>query len=472
MIPAPNMKKGAIGITPAARRYALQELCRRAGLLGHEWRVEHSADRRTLTLISNPAASAEIDFPAFDEELDPALCVQKSWPFDPPVSQAAVVPNFIIPYARTGSIPGQPLFLEISPHGFRCTEDLLASIVLVLSRFEEIHAQRHDEHGRSRAVDSLAVRDGYLQRPIVDEYALALQQLLQTLIPAWTPPPRALRVKLSHDIDEVGIPFTLRETAGHLLHRAPKLALHDLLSLATETRPGNLVQVVAICLEAKQRGLHSALYWKASAKTSFDSGYDLADSRVREVIEWARNHDLELGVHPGYQTFQSPPDLAAEVSRCRTVLGPGPIGGRQHYLRWSPETWQHWEQCGLAYDSTVGYADRVGFRAGTCWPYAPWLWNQDRPAHLLEIPLVVMDRTLAASVYMSMTPGESLAALRKLLRNCQAVGGVFTLLWHNSCLTHPWSAYYPQIFDELSGLTNYDWKPDFKNLSAMLPASQ
>ena len=43
---------------------------------------------------------------------------------------------------------------------------------------------------------------------------------------------------------------------------------------------------------------------------------------------------------------------------------------RQHYLRWrAPTTWQNWEDAGLDYDSTVGYADHVGFRAGTCYEY-------------------------------------------------------------------------------------------------------
>src|SRR5205807_6191871 len=103
-------------------------------------------------------------------------------------------------------------------------------------------------------------------------------------------------------------------------------------------------------------------------------------------IDWLQDQGVEMGVHPGYYTFLSPDQLLQEVQSVRTVLGKSPVGGRQHYLRWCPETWLHWERCGRAYDSTVGYADAIGFRAGTCIPYRPWLPALNREANLVEIP--------------------------------------------------------------------------------------
>ena len=51
--------------------------------------------------------------------------------------------------------------------------------------------------------------------------------------------------------------------------------------------------------------------------------------------------------------------------------------------------WALWEGCGLAYDSTLGYADRTGFRAGTCFPYRPWLLDAAREARcLVSFPAV------------------------------------------------------------------------------------
>ena len=115
--------------------------------------------------------------------------------------------------------------------------------------------------------------------------------------------------------------------------------------------------------------------------------------------------------------------------------------------------------CGLAYDSTVGFADRVGFRAGTCFPYHPWLLHLNREANLIEIPLIVMDKTLME--YMGLSPEESLEEIYRSAARCRVVGGVFTLLWHNSSVANPkYSAAYSKALDHLGPADRYDWKSD------------
>lgn len=464
------MADGKLDITEAARRYALGELCRRAGVRGEfrqSWQVNRTDDGRTLAICAAGSPIRRIEFPAFDRELRPELCVRKAWPFAAPAHLANIVPDFVVPYARADSSVGEPLFREIEPGRFRCTEDLLAATALVLSRHEEIEPQRHDAHGRFEAASSMAVRDGYLDRPIVDECGLALESVIRAVAPDWQPAPRRLRVKLSHDIDEIGIPFSLRDIAVQLFsRRSISTGLRDLASGIAPVRPGSLLQVMEICSIAEQHGLRSTLYWKATPPGPFDSGYSLADPRVARVIAWARERNIEMGVHPGYSTFLAPAKLREEADRCRQAVRQEHIGGRQHYLRWRPETWVHWEQCGLAYDSTLGYADRVGFRAGTCVPYFPWLWRENRRADILEIPLIMMDRTLTSAQYMGLAPEESVAALKMLMRRCEAAGGVLTLLWHNNCLGRPFSRYYPRLFAELAGTENYDWESDVAEFSS------
>lgn len=453
------MSGEGVEVSAEARRYALEELCRRAGLdqeTRRAWRVESGQDGQTLVLCASGTVGGRIEFPVSPGKLRSDLTVRKAWPF---AVVNEVVPDFAIPYAQADAKSGEPLLVETTPRNFRCTEDVLAATVLVLSRYEELDPPRRDAHGRFEAATSMAVRDGYLERPIVDEYGLALQAVLQAMMPGWNPAARKLRVKLSHDIDEVGIPFSLRDAAVQLIARhSIRAGLRDLASGIASVMPGSLLQVKEICSIAEEYGLRSALYWKASKPGPHDSGYSIADPRVAEVIAWARERNIEMGVHPGYQTFLSMEELSGEVKRCQTALQCERIGGRQHYLRWRPETWTHWEQCGLAYDSTLGYADRVGFRAGTCVPYRPWLWRENRRAELIEIPLIMMDRTLTSAQYMGLSPNESLALLKTLMRRCGCVGGVLTLLWHNNCLGRPFSAYYPRIFAELAGAENHDWE--------------
>ena len=461
-----------LSITPKARFYALRELARRAGVKPSffaEWRVQLE-DERTRVWIGE---SKSVDFPNAAEDFwreinNGEFHVEHAhWPYAPAARVLRQVPEFIVPFASR-EIRG-PLFRIFDEHRADCPVDLLSSIWLTLSRFEETLPGERDIHGRFTAAQSLASKRGFLQRPIVDEYGFAFEQVLLALVPGWEPRERELQVKLSHDIDHVGLPFQFRATAGHLLTRQnADAAFRDALSPFTNILPAHLQCVLEIVNVAKEHGLESAVYWKSSRPGPFDSGYDLNDAKVQRAIGQLRDAGTELGVHPSYDTFHKPGQLLAEVESMRDALGERELGGRQHYLRWSPLTWQHWESCGLKYDSSVGFADHIGFRAGTCFPYRPWLLDLNREADLLEIPLLVMEGTFP--VYMKLGREESLEAACACIARCKTVGGVFTFLFHNHALLDSdlrWL--YEQLLQRLRGVRNYDWRAELQELCPTLP---
>ena len=108
-----------------------------------------------------------------------------------------------------------------------------------------------------------------------------------------------------------------------------------------------------------------------------------------------------------------------------------------HYLRWrQPTTLQAWEDAGMSYDSTLGYADRPGFRCGTCFEYPAFNPVTLESLKMRVRPLVAMECTIIDPVYMALGTGDaSLRTFADLAERCRLVGGSFTLLWHNSYLT-------------------------------------
>jgi hypothetical protein len=364
--------------------------------------------------------------------------------------------DFKIPFSSSAAADLGPLFRVTGDATIDCAVDLLSSAFLTLSRFEETLPGGRDRYGRFSAFSSVAWRDGFLNRPIVDEYGLAFSEAIQRLLPGWQPELPRFRVKLGHDVDEIGVPFNLRGIVGHTIRRGqPGASLRDCAApwLGIDTNYQHLLRkVIALSL---QRGLKPTVYWKASAPGPHDTGYDPRHPSIRAMIDDFQSHGLEMGIHPGYETFESPEKLKAEVATLREVLGEVHVGGRQDFLRWTPKTWEHWEACGLAYDASVGYADHVGFRAGTCQPYHPWLASQNRQAELLEIPLLAMDCTLQS--YMKADADEALRLLRDCASRCREVGGVFTLVWHHTRLPHlGYARAYRAFLDELSGPEIYD----------------
>lgn len=462
-----------VRITPQSRGYAISELARRAGVsreFQRQWTIRVDANETTITL--DAAGERTIVFPHASPDLLRELSagrirtVRRRWMNGPQNAALLNIPDLVVPFAKDTDTFPKSLFISRRTGQLECTVDLPLSILMTLSRWEETLKREFDRHGRFPAKDSIAFRDGFLNRPIVDEYALAFQQAIQVCYPAWQPAQKSLRIKLSHDADHVGIPFRWRDAIRHTTHhRRPLDSARDVFGLISGSEPSDLRALREIVRLSLSRNLDSAVYWKASQPTPRDSGYDPRHRKIREIIAWLNENQVECGVQPGYDTFRAPEKLRREIQILREAMGDGPLGGRQHYLRWCPETWIHWETCGLAYDSSVCFAEHIGFRAGTCIPYRPWLFALNRASELLEIPLLVMDRTLLN--YMRLTHEQSVEAVRDCVARCRAVGGVFTLVWHNNHLLDPeFNSLYLRILPLLVDGERYDWTREYRGDSA------
>ena len=449
-----------INPTPEARVYAVKELARRAGVsrdFFREWRIEVRQDHTVVSFGSD--SSAKVYFPHISEIqlrqlASGGIPVGRAAWFHPP-GHKGIPADLFLPFCDLSCDSFQPLYTEVDQKTVACRADLLVSILFTLSRVEETFSPARDEHSRFPASASLAFRHNFLNRPILDEHGLAFQQVLSFLLPSWRPETRTMYVKLTHDIDDVGIPFQARASLGHAFKRKRlSAATRDVLGLVTPALPAELVQVEKLAAISSTHGMRSAFYWKASPRGPRDSGYDPSSEKIKRVIDRLKLAGFELGVHPGYETFANRSKLADEVAVLRKTLDLNELGGRQHYLRWSPETWLDWEACGLSYDSSLGFAEQFGFRAGTAYAFRPWCLRENREINLVELPLLLMDCTPVK--YMKLSLAEGVRQMEALIQRTAFTGGVFTLLWHNTPLLDPdYDGWYEAILGLLSGVPSF-----------------
>jgi hypothetical protein len=357
----------------------------------------------------------------------------------------------------SGAEDGRKPFAELRSDGTVVFyADIIAATFFMLSRWEEMDVPLRDEHERFPGTASVACKQGFLGRPVVDEYALILREWLKLLLPGWAPKTRPFSVKLSHDVDQIrrfpNWRVAVRTFGGDLLKR--RNPRH-----AWQTGVDAVAQKVALDRTPYFRGVHSLaeLSHRYGMDATFcfmtaepgprENDYDPTSPLVRHCIADLRKQGFGIGLHAGYHTFNDPLRLAEEKARLDAVLGETQYGGRQHYLRFRvPDTWRHWERVGFTYDSTMTYADHEGFRCGTCHPFRPFDVEQNRELLLREWPLIVMDTTLHR--YRGLTPEQGEARILELAGRCKQVEGTFTLLWHNSSLDwewRPWAEMYRRI---------------------------
>jgi hypothetical protein len=336
-----------------------------------------------------------------------------------------------LPRTPLASVDGVPLL-----YGTPERPDLLGSAFFCLTRYEELVDATRDERDRYPATASLAFREGFLGRPVADEYAQLLRGLLERRWPRLPWQRHAFSVVPSHDVDHpLATGPRLRPAAAELLRR------RDLDgALRRLVRGPRAVDTFDWTMdESERRGLRSAFYFIAGhTGGAIDGDYSLEDPWIRRLLRRIDERGHEIGLHPSHETFRDPEATIAEADRLRRTLDElgidqERIGGRQHFLRWeNPATWRAWEAAGLAYDSSLGYSDRPGFRSGTCREHPVFDLRERRTLALRERPLLVMDVTLV--LHLGLGDDETVAAAHELRAEAVRVQGDYTVLWHNNHL--------------------------------------
>jgi hypothetical protein len=328
--------------------------------------------------------------------------------------------------------------------------DIFGSAFFMLTRYEEVVKQERDEHDRFPGTASTASEAGFLNRPIVDEYVEILWAVLKSLWPDLTRKRREFTMCVSHDVDESSrygfssIPQLIRAMGGDILfrHDFRRAFMGPVIRLGSTEKihsadPYNTFDFI---MDLSERyGLISAFYFICGrSHKNYDAQYQINHPSMRHLLRKIHKRGHEIGLHPSYNTYQKPHAIVAEAEHLRKVCAQEGIiqdkwGGRMHYLRWETPTTQYgWERAGMAYDSTMSYADLAGFRCGTCHEYPAFDPLNHKELKLRIRPLIAMETTIIDQKYMGMglTP-YAFDEFIKLKRECQKVAGTFTLLWHN-----------------------------------------
>src|SRR4029077_10450471 len=142
-----------------------------------------------------------------------------------------------------------------------------------------------------------------------------------------------------------------------------------------------------------------------------------------KLVETLLGAGAEVGLHGSYLAADDLERLARERALLAQLDGPL-IGQRYHYLRVDPHrNLAPLVDIGFRYDTSLGFPDALGFRAGIAHPFRPWEVQRDRPADLVEVPLAVMDATLAAERYEGLSAEAAKARILPLLDWAAENGG-------------------------------------------------
>ena len=341
----------------------------------------------------------------------------------------------------------------------------LRAVFALLSREEERLETARDQWECFAGTQSRLHALGVLERPLANEYAALLARRLGAWaaarnaaiapLPLW-PEGKRYAALLSHDVDEVRFGSLVEAARLLALTSGPRsYALRAGLTQAARGLAGlgrtdpywNFERWVAA---EESRGFRSSFFFCAPAparRHEYDARYRFGDrvdfeggrGTVSALLARLAGRGFDIGLHGSYLSHRDGEDLARQRAQIEAASGRPAPGTRQHFLRFDiARTWRAQEEAGFTYDSTLGYNEALGFRAGIAAPFAPWDAAAGRPHRLLELPLTMMDGTLFRT--LGLDGARATERVQRHLGAVAAAGGLAVLLWHPN---YAWERRFP-----------------------------
>jgi Family of unknown function (DUF7033) len=328
--------------------------------------------------------------------------------------------------------------------------DIFAAGFYLISRYEEYLPHVQDIHERFPAEESIAVKNGFIEKPVIDIWAYKFLELLKEKFPNYKYTNREFNLISTIDVDVAfayknkGIVRTIGGFVNDILHFRLANFWHRLLTiLKFKTDPFDTFnELIKI---KNEYNVTTLFFFLIGDYTTFDKNISSSNNKFKSLIKSVADY-AKLGFHPSYFTFKSVEKLKKEKLRLENIINTPISFSRQHYLRLSiPETYQNLIDLDIVQDYTMGYHKVVGFRASTCTPFYFYDLDFEIQTPLKIVPFAFMDTTLKD--FMNLSNEESIHKINELKEEVKKVNGTFTTLFHNEALSENgtwkgWSTIY------------------------------
>ncbi|MCB2230487.1 hypothetical protein KQH82_07205 [bacterium] len=322
--------------------------------------------------------------------------------------------------------------------------DLFGTLFSLLTlEYERAFAER-DQHGRFIAAFDPRSKAGLLEQPLFNDAvflliaeALRLREgegALSSIADEVNPP----ALILSHDCDVLrGNDFwTQSIRLGRVLLPLTRLKAPRLDNLwwaarnAVRPRDFYFDNTPGLVTLERTFGYRSTFYILNGTGGRFGAR---SGSKLLAPLIGAIPDGWEVGIHYNYDTHLDHDRFSAQQAELHQITGGTVPTGRAHYLRFDPDkSLPFYRDHGITLDESVGYPDRIGYRAAVGGCYRPYDRQSEREMDMWEVPMITMENTLLAQY-----GDQSLTAFSSLLDHLAAVGGALSLIFHPGLFYNP-----------------------------------
>ena len=330
---------------------------------------------------------------------------------------------------------GLPVFFHVDSSS-DLPFDIFAASFYLIGRYEEYLHYKSDQHGQYPASSSIAFRNGFLGRPVIDlwarEFSKALLKKFQTL----TFRRNDFSALVTVDVDK---PFAYQgrnflSSLGGLFRDLTTVDGHPIDRYRTVVKgdkdPFEVFDYISENI--KKHFCDARFFFPVGDHSRFDKNPSWKNGEYRKLIHRISG-TFKTGLCPSFHATRNKSLIDAEKNRLRLIINTEISMSRFHSERFfMPLSFLALDNSGITEDYSMGYPEEPGFRASIARPFYFYNISEDRPTALKVIPYQVMDSTLCD--HKKLDPENAKEIILELISETKRAGGTFVSIWHNTSL--------------------------------------
>lgn len=338
--------------------------------------------------------------------------------------------------------------------------DIIASTFFLITRYEEyLYKDNKDEHGRYTGRGSLLYKIGCLERPIVEEYGDILKHVLERLgFNVVRRTEGVTNIFLTHDVDQIWQWNDWRSAIKTMLKRMiyREKNIFESIKSRCDYKKNDVVYTFPWLVEQDKRLKHhsnivkSIYFFMGCMPSEQDFGYIRREEDVADLINYLQKEEAEIGIHVSYQAGKKISLISEEIKKIEHLKKGLITSSRYHYLASrDPLDYEYLIENGVTDDFTMGYADVVGFRLGTC-RAVQWINPIEKRVTNIKLhPLTAMECTLEFKDYMGLNENQAYQKVCELIEIIFQHQGEISLLWHNTSVKEKDKSYQRRLYENI-----------------------
>lgn len=313
--------------------------------------------------------------------------------------------------------------------------DLFAASFFLLTRYEEYWPYSADKQGRFPAEKSIALKHGFMHKPLIDLWALRLQEQLKRRFPALkgkSPNYRftsVIDVTTSHAYANRG---PIRSIGGMLidLGRFRIKRIFERLAVLGNLKRDPFDNFSHILALHRKVSVDSIFFFQFADYSTHDKNVSTESAKFRHLIKSVADY-TKVSLATSYAAHDDLEKLKLEKKRLSKVIN-RPIDSSRMRYNWVdiPVSYRNLTEAEFKADYSMGYTHQMGFKASTCSPFYFYDINAETQQPILVYPFAMHDYALR-SIRMKETMMEEVVQLYQVVK---AVNGHFITVFSNEHL--------------------------------------